>query len=482
MFRGACFEDREHFLLAAKMSRGDEPRALCVLGLVAQARGETVERGGLVEATFLPQQSGVRVQAIRIARAGAQCAEMPAARVGSLARIGAQLDGKCAPEERLRFFPAREILETRAALGGVREIAQRVVARPAQVVAVGKKCEQRFGGGEGFGLVAVVPRDVAASGERHAVRGCLRFERGERRGGGRAIVPVECAVQRKAEIVERRFGEFDAVEPVRFRLWQEDHRARAGECVVGDPFVADGFGVMLLVRVADEDGAADAVVADDGLEVRGGSLDRREREGNAAIQQRDRRLPRRAEFADDETIFLRPIPLLVAGRAVVANAARECEVVHGRLPESADRAERGGCASHLVLAHKRDGEGDHARICRRCREPRCDLFVESVFCEPRVLGGLREIAELIMRVGHSRVPVLERRTLDGRREIAVAPPRCERLGVVLVLGQQRGELREDGRAFQPRRRVAEQCERVIVATEQREMMRDALHRGPVPRL
>src|SRR5206468_8936036 len=105
----------------------------------------------------------------------------------------------------------------------------------------------------------------------------------------------------------------------RLALRHHHHAAWAAGAVALAKGAGQKFAAMALVGVADEQRAAQAVVADDRLEVAAGGFDGGEGEGNAAVEQRDGDVPGDGELARDPAAGLGPGALGVGAGAIVTD-------------------------------------------------------------------------------------------------------------------------------------------------------------------
>ncbi len=122
----------------------------------------------------------------------------------------------------------------------------------------------------------------------------------------------------------------------------------------------------------------------------------------------------------------------MCARAVVANGVGDLELLHGPIPEPAQRGERGGDACEVVLPHEADVEQDAASLLlafefldERLVERRLDLL--------RELEGERYVAHAIRCVRAEREQSLFRTVVEEGQELLAAHDRCARVGVATEL-------------------------------------------------
>ena len=106
---------------------------------------------------------------------------------------------------------------------------------------------------------------------------------------------------------------------------------------------------MTFRRIAQQHDVGAGVVADACLQVGTGRPLRGQGEWNPAIDQRVQAFPRESEFPCDESVFLRPVPLLVPGRAFIADRVGDRQVIVRLSPERRDRREGRRCAGRAML-------------------------------------------------------------------------------------------------------------------------------------
>ena len=233
--------------------------------------------------------------------------------------------------------------------------------------------------------------------------------------------------------------------------------------------------------IANPQRAAAAVVTDHRLQMRVARVDRGEREGHAAIQQRlgaglgDGELPRRP------AVTLRPLPLVVGRGAVVANLVDNLQMV-GRLDQKRLIADKvAGDARHVVLADEPHRKHDRPR-----RGPAGVL-------QPGGDGGEELAADLLgmtdrrrhvaQVVGHLRTlggqppakgPVAQRRQLRAAIQGRAGPV------VIVQLEQQAGELADDADALDVLRGFGKQLDRLGVTIQEREQVSGRLDGRTIP--
>ncbi len=294
-------------------------------------------------------------------------------------------------------------------------------------------------------------------------------------------MPHQGAVQAVEAVPLRGVGQVEAVEPDPLPLRHQRHAPRPVRPVLLQKLVADRLAGVAPKGIANPQRAAAAVVTDHRLQMRVARVDRGEREGHAAIQQRlgaglgDGELPRRP------AVTLRPLPLVVGRGAVVANLVDNLQMVGRLRPEAADRRQGGRRARHVVLADEPHRKHDRPR-----RGPAGVL-------QPGGDGGEELAADLLgmtdrrrhvaQVVGHLRTlggqppakgPVAQRRQLRAAIQGRAGPV------VIVQLEQQAGELADDADALDVLRGFGKQLDRLGVTIQEREQVSGRLDGRTIP--
>jgi hypothetical protein len=170
----------------------------------------------------------------------------------------------------------------------------------------GEECGEGVLGFVGFYGVIVVGGEGALGDPCEAVVGGGGGELVEPELGGGAVVLLESAFEVVEEIVERGFREIEPVGAVVFGSREDEHAARAVSGVVGEEAVEEGFGVVRVGGVADEEEAGSFIDADDGLEVSAVGPCGDEGEGDAAGDEGASDVRGDGEFAAVEVLGFGP--------------------------------------------------------------------------------------------------------------------------------------------------------------------------------
>jgi hypothetical protein len=476
----AVAQEQERRRSLAEVACRDEVRLGVVLVPVLDARREPVELQRLVQQAAVPQDPRERVVALGVASHRPEC---PAQQVHGgvvLASVERQLARVLLPEEGRTVVLRAQAAEQLEALVAPSHLAQVAQLFDQQVRVVGEQLEELLDARELCDAVSVIRRQRPAGVKREAVSRRLRGEDLMRFLRLVAVVPFERLLERVEEVVERRLGELEALQIRLLRLGNEHHPARPGGPVAVEHLWVEKLPVVALVRVAHDVAGAATVVPDRRLQVGARGFHRGQRERDAAVEQRPGGVPGHGKFACRPAVLLRPAPLAVGGRAVVADLLRDREVLRRHVPVATDRRERGRRAGHVVLPHEPDRKEHTAAIDLSCGQPPGESLVEGGVDLERPVTGCGEVSAGVRAVtapgGEPGAQIVCDQGMKRCDAIAGEPCLC----MVSQLDFERGELEHDGAAFEMTRRLAQEREGFGIAVEELEQVARLLDGGAVP--
>src|SRR5436305_1727502 len=135
---------------------------------------------------------------------------------------------------------------------------------------------------------------------------------------------------------------------------------------------------MAIARIAKDQGAAHRVVADDRLQMGARDFRRRQRERDAAIEQRDGGVPGDRERFRMPAVLPRPLALAMVRRAGIRDLVGDLDMLRRHLPEPGNGRERGGPAGLVMLADVTDRNLDSRAALGAVRQTLNEALVELV--------------------------------------------------------------------------------------------------------
>ncbi len=466
----------------AEMAGRDEVGLRVLLVLVLEAGGETVDLERLLAAAPVPEEPGEGVMAVRVAGRTSDGLVEEGHGFVMAAIVGRELAGVLGAEERGGLAALAEAAEDLETLLAAAEFAQVLEAGEEEIRVVREEPEKVVDAAALGDAVGVVGGHGAAALEGEPVAGGDGLERLPGPPRGRAVVPLEGGERRGEEVPEGGLGEVEVREAAGLRAGDEGHAARPRGAIPRERLLVEELAEGPLVGVADEEGAAERVVADHRLEVGVGGIDGGEGEGDASVEEGDGAVPGDGELAGDPAVLLGPAALALGGGPVVADLLRDGEVVGGHGPEAAEGGEGGGGAGDVMLAHEAHGEEDAARAGGGRGEASREGAVEGEVRARGPFGGAGEVAAGVGGVGAAGGEPLAAAFFQEGREFGEAVEAGAGVVVEGELGLERGELGHERAALEAGGGFAEEAEGVAVAVEQLKEVGAGLDGGAVPGL
>ena len=463
------------------MAGSAEVTARRLLFLVVQAGGEPVHFDRLLEVALQPEQVREAAEVDGIGRPEAQRPAQPMRGGFMFAGVGAEFLGEFLPEDRVGLRLGAQLLQQRQTVLPPGELAQTGKFGELRSAVIGKLFEQLVQAGEQRRSVLVVAREGPFGAEGEPMLRSIGLHLLEHDLSFGALVLKKRALQRMQSIEERRIGEIETVEQMRLSFRHERHAARPAGAVVLEESLRHCFARVILIRVANDQRAAQIVVTDDGLQVGARCFCSNQSERHAAIQQNDGSFPGHRELTRYPAVLLGPVAFAVGGRAVVANDLGDRQMLGRQVPEVADGREGGRSAGLVMLADEVDRQFNAAARRAWLRNPVGELLKISVVGLPGEAGRCVEFAAVVGNLRPLNRQPLGVILLENRRQRGDRVKRDVRVAKLLQIDLQNRQLRQDGNALKTLRGGFEQFQRFIVAVEELQKVGRGLDSGAIPR-
>ncbi len=472
---GAGLEEPPRGLGSTEEARRLEIGQRKLLVLVVERCGKAVKLERLIEAPRFPLQLGQdeKTPPIEKPRAKDFAQDLPG--LAMTPRVLGQLLGQAPRQDgmtpRLRADPLEELqaFVLPAELVQTGQFAE-LVARVA-----GELLQHDLGKSERAGRIGIVAGQRAPDIQGEQVLGGLRGHFFVETMGLRAIVRFQSELDGVCPIPQIDVGQFDPIQETGTLGRDHDHSPGPRPARGLQQLATEQLAYAAEGGIANEESPATSVVADHRLHVALGRPGRGQRERYSSIEKSHRTVPGHCELTRRPAVALGPGPLAVGRRSVVADLLRDLDVLDLAGPEAADRRERGGSASPMVLLDEAHGQLHSADVGGGRLQPVGDRSEERRLGESRKTNGGLELAKSVMGVRSLAGQGACELFLQQRRKLLDPVQAHQRAGVVLELGLKERQEPVKRSALGTANGFKDQPERTLVVAHRDEPLGRAEH-------